>query len=126
VPADAVRVALAAASESTDLVVLDPGSVTEFVIRRPAVWAIGQSRDWIPSYLDPAVRAAFEGVRDPRLLSVGLSAGDPGGPELMVRLELVPGLDRAALDDLLAGLQQAWSENAIIADRVDSLGVTLS
>ncbi len=126
VPADAVRVALAAASENTDLVVLDPGSDTEFVIRRPAVWAIGQSRDWIPSYLDPEVRAAFEGIRDPRVLSVGLSAGDAGGAELMVLLELVPGLDRAALDDVLAGLQQAWSANTIIADRVDSLGVKLS
>ncbi len=126
VPADAVRVALAAASENTELVVLDPGSETEFVIRRPAVWAIGQSRDWTPSYLDPEVRAAFMAIGDPRVLSVELSAGDMGGPESMVRLHLTPGLDHAALDDLLATLNRAWSENAIIADRVDSLGVKLS
>jgi hypothetical protein len=129
VPADAVRVALAAASEDTDLVVLDPGSATEFVIRRPAVWAIGQSRDWTPSYLDPEVLAAFEGIGDPRVRSVSVSAGDRvqrDGPELMVRLRLVPGLDRAALDDLLARLRLAWSENAIIAERVDSLGVKLA
>ena len=41
-PADGVRVALAAADEGTDLVVLDPASETEFVLRRPAVWAVAQ------------------------------------------------------------------------------------
>lgn len=38
VPADGRRVALAAASEETEIVVLDPTSETEFVLRRPAVW----------------------------------------------------------------------------------------
>ena len=39
---DAVRAALAASSEDTDLIVLDPTSDTEFVIRRPAVWAVAR------------------------------------------------------------------------------------
>jgi hypothetical protein len=129
VPADAVRVALAAASENTDLVVLDPGSASEFVVRRPAVWAIGQSRDWTPSYQDPEVLSAFTGITDERVVGVDLSAGDPSGilagPELLVTLELIPGLDRAGLDDLLAGLQLAWSRHPVISDRVDSLGVRL-
>src|SRR5690606_39105718 len=42
IPVDAVRAALAASAEDTYLIVLDPTSETEFVIRRPAVWAIAQ------------------------------------------------------------------------------------
>ena len=130
VPADAVRVALAAASENTDLVVLDPSSDTEFVIRRPALWAIGQSREWVPSFLDDGVLAAFEAIEDARVTAVSLAAGDPDarltGPELLVTLTLVPGLDKLQLDDLLATMQGFWASNPVIAERVDSLGVRLS
>jgi hypothetical protein len=131
VPADAVKVALAAASEQTDLVVLDPTSPTEFSVRRPAVWAIAQSAPWIPSYLDPEVLAAFRSsVRsEPSVSSVDLLAGDPDarliGPELVVRLALLPGLDQVALGALLARLQERWSADPLIAARVDSLAVRI-
>lgn len=129
IPADAVRIALAAASENTDLVVLDPVSESEFVIRRPALWAIGQSRDWTPSYLDKAVRCAFDSIEDARVRALDLTPGDPAarlaGPELLVHLTLVPGLAREDLDQLLASLQQRWAADEIIATRVDSLGVKL-
>jgi hypothetical protein len=132
VPADAVRVALAAASEDTELVVLDPASETEFVIRRPALWAVAQSRAWLPSYLDDDVLAEFlaSAEAEAPVASILLDAGDPdarlAGPELVVRLAIEPGLDRAELDALLARLQQRWSESRIIAVRVDSLRLQLS
>ena len=131
VPADAVRVALAAASEQTDLVVLDPTSEAEFVIRRPALWAIAQSQSWIPSYLDPEVLAEFMGSAEPEpeIARIELAPGDPlarlAGPELIVSLSLVPGLDQKSLDALLARLQERWSASALIAARVDSLTVKL-
>ncbi|MHB1171697.1 MAG: SseB family protein [Lacisediminihabitans sp.] len=131
VPADAVRVALAAASEQTDLVVLDPTSVTEFVIRRPALWAIAQSTSWTPSYLDVEVLAEFAAAAwsERSVASVELAPGDPGsrltGPELLVRLGLVGGLGQQELDVLLARLQERWAASEIIATRVDSFGVTL-
>jgi hypothetical protein len=131
VPADAVRVALAAASEQTELVVLDPTSPTEFSVRRPAVWAIAQSAPWIPSYLDPEVAAVFRSsVRsEPTVGSIDLTAGDPdarlAGPELLVRLALLPGLDQVALGALLARLQERWSADPLIAARVDSLAIKL-
>jgi hypothetical protein len=130
VPADAVRVALAAASENTEIVVLDPASETEFAIRRPALWAIGRSEGWVPSYLDPAVSAAVEAAAsDPRVVSVALAPGDPqarlAGPELVVRLALIPGLDRASLDSLLATMQTALASHEIVATRVDSLALTI-
>ncbi len=132
VPADGARVALAAASEETDLVVLDPLSETEFVIRRPALWAIAQSQPWLPAHLDPEVFAAFSasigselGVHD-----VSLRSGDPdarlAGEDLVVRLELAQGLTQEELDAVLGRLAQRWAADDVIATRVDSLRVQLA
>lgn len=129
VPADAVRVGLAAASEQTDLVILDPMSETEFVIRRPAVWAIAQQLPWVPSYLDQEVAAEFANSAgpEPELLAISLAAGDPSarlaGPELVVTLTLAPGLDQSALSAVIARLQARWSVSEVIAARVDSVAV---
>jgi hypothetical protein len=132
VPATAGRVALAAASESTDLVVLDATNDTEFVIRRPALWALAQSQPWLPSYADTDVLTAFMDAAEPEtsVLAVQLAPGDPGsrlaGPELIVQLTLTPGLDRAALDAVLARLQERWAASETIAERVDSMRVVLA
>lgn len=131
IPADGVRVALAAASEQTDVVVLDPTSDTEFAVRRPALWAIAQSLPWIPSYADPAVAAAFEASIAPELavVTVRLRPGDPGatlaGSELVVQLGLLEGLTQQELDAVLARLAQRWAADEVIATRVDSLAVSL-
>lgn len=131
VPAPAVRVALAAAGEGTDLVVVDPTSVTEFAIRRPALRAIGTATPWTPSYLDPAVLEAFMAAAAPEtaVTAVELAPGDPTarltGPELVVRLTLAAGLDRPALDAVVERMQDRWAVSPTIADRVDSLRVQL-
>ena len=131
VPVDAVRIALAAASEQTDLVVIDATSDTELVVRRPALWALAQSAAWVPCYADSEVLAEFESAArgEASVRSVSLISGDPdarlAGPELVVRLALAPGLSRAELDGVLARLQAAWSASEVIAERVDSLRVQL-
>jgi len=131
VPVTAPRVALAAAAEGTDLVVLDPTSSTEFVIRRPALWAIAQGATWQPSYRDTEVLSAFMDAAEPEpsVVAVQLAPGDPGsrlaGPELVVRLSMVEGLDRVALDAVIARLRDRWSASEIIASRVDSMRVQL-
>lgn len=131
VPATAGRVALAAASENTDLVVLDPTSPTEFAIRRPALWALAQSRSWLPSYLDTNVLSAFMDAAEPEsaVAAVQLAPGDPGarlaGPELIVQLSLVPGLDQRELDSVVARLQSRWAADELIAARVDSLALQI-
>ena len=132
VPATAGRVALAAASEDTDLVVLDPVSDTEFVLRRPALWALAQSQPWTPSYADTAVLSAFMDAAEPEpaIVAVQLAPGDPGsrlaGPELIVQLSLAPGLDRAALDAVLSRVQERWASIELIAERVDSMRIVLA
>lgn len=131
IPATATRVALAAASEQTDLVVLDPTSPTEFVIRRPALWAIAQSERWTPSYLDPEVLDAFADAAagESAVRTVALAAGDPdatlAGPELVVQLALADGLARHELDAVVARMRERWQLSEVIANRVDSMRLQL-
>ncbi|MFE6963482.1 SseB family protein [Agromyces sp. NPDC057679] len=131
VPADGVRVALAAADDGTELVVLDPGSPGEFVLRRPAVWAVAQSLPWRPPFESDEVREAFlrAAERELSVLGITLLPGDPearlAGPELVVRLELVAGLTREALDATTTRLAHRWAADEAIATGVDSLAVKL-
>ena len=132
VPADGVRTALAAADDDTDLIVIDPGSETEFVLRRPAVWAIAQQRGWEPSFASPDVFAGLQESigQELAVIDLAVAPGDPSarlrGPELVVRLELMPGLDQAALDAVLARLAKRWAADDRIAVLVDSLTVKLA
>ncbi|MDI6944557.1 SseB family protein [Microbacterium barkeri] len=131
IPVAGTRAALSAAGEDTDLIVLDPTSPTEFVVRRPAVWAIAQDQGWEPAPANPDV---FLGLQDSvagelAVVDVGVEAGDPGarlaGPELIVRLKLIAGLDRSELDAVLQRLARRWAADDRIAVLVDSLQVKL-
>ena len=131
IPVEAVRAALAASSEDTDLIVLDPTSDTEFVIRRPAVWAVAQGHAWEPSFLSPEVVTALREsiAHELAVIDVSVAPGDPDarlrGPELIVVLELVDGLEREVLDAVLARLAQRWAADDRIAVLADSLTVKL-
>jgi len=131
VPVEARRVALAAAAEGTELVVLDPGSPTEFGLRRPAVWAVAQDAPWQPSHQDERVLEAFleAAAGEPAVAGLLLAPGTAGarltGPELQVRLALRPGLDQESLAAVLGRLQRAWAADPVVVDRVDSLTVTV-
>lgn len=131
VPVDGARVGLAAASDGTDYVVLDPGSDTEFVVRRTAFESLATGARWTPSFEDAEVLDAFltSSAGERAVLAIQLAPGDPqarlAGPELLVQLTLAPGLDRASLDALLSRLSDAWSRSAVIAQRVDSIAVRL-
>lgn len=131
IPVEAVRAALAASAEDADLIVLDPTSDTEFVIRRPAVWALAQGQAWEPSFLSPEVFAALQQsvAHELAVIDVSVAPGDPDarlrGPELVVVLELVDGLEREVLDAVLQRLAQRWASDDRIAVLVDSLTVKL-
>ena len=131
VPVDGVRTAVAASADDTDLIVIDPGSDTEFVIRRPAVWAIAQGIAWEPSFASPEVFAGLQESVGGELavIDLGVESGDPTGrlrgPELIVRIELIHGLDQTELDAVLARLAKRWAADHRIAVLVDSLTVKL-
>jgi hypothetical protein len=131
VPAEGQRTALAAVQDDTDLMVIDPGSDTEHVLRRPAVWAIGQGQPWEPSFVSSEV---YRGLQESiggelAVLDLALEAGDPTarlrGPELVVRLQLIDGLEKNELDAVLSRLATRWAGDDRIAVLVDSLTVKL-
>ena len=138
----AARAALSAVSEGAELLVVDPGSEVTFVVRRPGVWALAQQQPWVPAYQDAelaaVLRAGAEGKPAVRGLDVlpgggvatatasGAHVGGGGaGPELRVVLYLEDGLDAAAVQELVAGLQSEWSRNVLFGERVDSIEVKL-
>jgi hypothetical protein len=129
IPVDGVRVAAAAVSEGTELVVIDPVSPTEFAIRRPALVALANGTAWTAAYLDDDVAGAVVAAvaEEPDVTEIALMPGDPrarlSGPELEVRVSIIPGLDEDALAGLLGRIQSAWGESTIIAERVDSLSL---
>lgn len=130
VPVDGVRVALAAVDDGCELIVLDPGSASEFLVRRPAVWAVAQSNTWSPPFESAAVSAAFQRsiAAEPAVLGVTLHPGADArraGPELIVQLALIPGLSREELDATTAKLARCWADDEVIATSVDSLTLRL-
>lgn len=130
VPADAVRVALAAAAEHTDRVVIDARSPeTLVVLPRPAVWAIAQGVPWVPAVDDAAVLEAVArpAAQHPEIWAVSLVAGDPlargESAEVIVRLAIEPEVSADRVRELIAELSSHWAADATVAERIDSLSV---
>lgn len=131
VPTDAIRVSLAAASQMSTRVVLDPGSETEFVIRRPAIAKIAQSLNWLPPENNPTViNVVSDSVaNEPLVVDFELRSADPlstlVGAELEVRLQLVPGAEPARVRELIDRISSFWSKSEEFASSVDSVSVKL-
>ncbi len=131
VPAAGPRVALAAASEQTELIVIDPTAPTEFVLRRAMVRALATGERWTPPWGDDDVLRAFRrsADRETDVLSLTLSDGDPTGrlrgPEIQIGLGLRPGLGEEALRGIVERLTAAWASSETIAERVDSMTLRL-
>jgi hypothetical protein len=132
VPHSAVKAALAAAAEGNTRIVLDPGSATEFVIRRPAIEAIAKELPWTPSYSDREVVDAFDQALagNSELASWAISAGDPkstlASAEVELTLLLAKTLTQEDFDALMQRIAKSFSESEVIALRVDSLRVKLA
>jgi hypothetical protein len=131
IPIGVPRIALAVAAEGTPLIVVDPGSPTQFVLRRPSFRALATGEPWVPCFEDPAVLESFlnasAGERD--LVAVQLAPGDPdarlAGAELLVQLSVREGLEKSELDAMVARLGERWAAEELISDRVDSIGVVV-
>lgn len=132
IPIQASRVALAAAAEGTPLIVIDPGSDTQTVVRAPAFRALATGEAWTPAFEDAEVAAAFgASVEDEASVeAVGLAPGDPearlAGPELVVLLRFAPVATDAERQAALARLQERWAASEFIATRIDSIAVRLA
>jgi hypothetical protein len=131
IPIVVPRIALAVASEGTPLIVVDPGTPTMFVVRRPAFKALATGEEWIPSYADPEVLQAFldASAGEEALVALQLAPGDPSarlaGAELLVQLSVRDGLPEDQLGAMISRLGERWAAQQVIAERVDSIGVVV-
>jgi hypothetical protein len=131
VPTDAIRVCLAAASQMSTRVVLDPGSDSEFVIRRPAIAKIAQSLSWLPPENNPEVaKVIADSIAGEKLvLGFELATADPQsrllGPELQVSLLLAPKAEPELVRETIERVSSYWSKSEIFATSVDSVAIKL-
>ncbi|WP_432486964.1 SseB family protein [Kineococcus sp. SYSU DK018] len=125
VPVPAARAALSGVQERCEVLVLDPAGPVRFVVRRSALRALAQEREWVPAPFDGAVEAAVaEALGDlPQVRGVRLEPGSAA--EVRVVVGVVPGLDREALAAFTARLGERLGACAVVADRVDSLELRL-
>ena len=132
VPHSAVKAALAAAAEGNTRMILDAGSATEFVVRRPAIEAIAKGEPWQHPAKDAEVVEAFGealGSFD-EFVSWSLGNGDPLSRLAAAEVELTLGLARSftqeEFSELMKSVAARISESEVIARKVDSLRVKLA
>ena len=129
VPVSAAKVALAAASESHERVVIDPAG-SAIAIRRPALAALAQGLDWTPPHLSARVKelVSLAALSQPMITSVDLFDADPTGrlekAELLIQLGLKSGIRPEQLKDLLEGFNQELQTQEFLS-LVDSIAMKL-
>ena len=130
IPIEFRRVALAAAGEGVDRIVVNPGS-DQIVVRRPAVWAIAQGETVVSPWESDAVlaevRAALGTIE--QVLDISLEPVDVHatglGPELRLVATLVAGLDEMTVKSLVEEIQSRAVSSLLLAKKVDSLEIAL-
>jgi len=129
VPSDVARAALSVVSEGWDVVVVDPGGPVTALVPRPAVWALAQQVPWAPAVVggrvDDDVDRAVRGALAPVAGVVATSTVPGARAEVAVVVALVPGLDHAGLDAVLAHVNAALAADETVATRVDSVELRL-
>lgn len=143
VAVDIRKAALSAVQDGSDLLVVDPASDPAFVVRRPAMWCVAKGTEWTPSYadlsvddavlhaalgLDHVVSARTEpgpGIHGQRSDGTVLNGGATG-PELVIVLQLTPGLTQEIVQATIGQYQQKLVTEPIMAENVDSLGLRLT
>ena len=129
VPNNGRAIALAAASEGNTRIVLDPGSETELVIRRPAIAAIAQGLEWAaPETNNLVVEELTQILSDSEIVeSFSLSSGDSNsrlqGQELVITLFLEPDVSQRDLESMERDFFDALATNQKFVELVDSVAV---
>ena len=132
VPADARRVALAAAAEENTRIILDPESETEFAVRRPAIAAIAQGLTWVHPARNLKVFEELTNIvkQFDHFLKLELQDCDPTSrlhsAELLLAMTLSPGLEQQEVAELMQNFALKLGESEIVAEHVDSLRVKLA
>lgn len=136
------RACLSAVDEGCELVVVDAGAEHTYAVRRPAVWALAQQKPWTPSYRDQEIADEIAQVADlvPHLLNLGLApgsgvathtgsgavmSGGGAGPELQIVAMPARDADAAGVRLMAATLKTLLADLPLLAERADSVEVTV-
>lgn len=129
VPTLAAKIALAAASEGHERVVIDPAGA-RVALRKTWLPAIAQGLAWLPPHLNPRVlELILAAAKGQQVISgVELLDGDPKGTlegaELLIQVALQPGLDSGQLQNMLAVFSAELQSQEFLA-LVDSISLRL-
>jgi hypothetical protein len=128
IPVEGARAALAAASDGLALV-LDPGSPGTRIFRRSALAAAATGDAYLAPWVDEEVRSGFAALLGEysEIVVHRVVCGDPtqtlAGPEVVVVLGLVPGLNQDAVAALVERISSRFASHPIIAQRCDGVGL---
>jgi hypothetical protein len=125
VPVQGRRAATSAVAEGCAGLVIDPAGPVTFVVSRPAVWALGQGRDWVPAHVDPAVLDELRTVaaRQPVVRSVTAEAGVD--PDLRVLVGLPEGLDAETVRALAWAISADLQASPVIRERAEGVSLRM-
>jgi len=127
-PVTSSRAAQAAVSERCDMMLLDPGSGHDRVLRPSMVWALAQQREWLPAHTDPFVAQALVRAtadEDDLVDCVG-EEGDPVGAGILrVVLRLRAGLDAGQVQALATRVGERIATDGEARARIDDLAFTI-
>lgn len=120
--------ARAAISEQCDVLVVDPGSPTQVVVRPSMLWALAQQQDWQPAHADPFVaQKVRHAVRDVEpVVDVELEDGsdvDPGVLRLVI--VLAPGLTQDEVAKVATTIGERLATDGEVRARIDGLTFAL-
>ncbi|GAA4353192.1 SseB family protein [Angustibacter luteus] len=121
VPVDCRRAAVSAVAEGCDVMVLDPAGPVAFVVSRPAVWALGQGRAWVPAHEDPDVARVLQGAAAQVPGVVGLRAERGDQVDLLVVVLLAVGLDRDEARAAVAAVGERLQSDDLLRERVEGV-----
>ena len=127
VPIESERLVLGAIEAESQLVVLDPGAASSFLLRRPAMFAFVQSQPWTPSWADAEVAGRLRAIAEsfPWLARIGVSPGSNsvhlGGPELGITL----GVESEVPPEEVRRFQEAVAGDEELVAKIDSLAIRL-
>jgi len=126
-PVTSSRAAQAAVSERCDVMLLDPGSGHECVLRPSMVWALAQQRDWLPAHTDPFVAQTLSRAtaEEPDVIEC-IGEPDPAGAGILrVVLRLRPGLDSAQVQALATRVGEQIATDGEARARIDGLAFAI-
>ena len=113
IPAEAPRIALAAGADGSG-VVLDPGSPTEFALRRPALAALATGDDWLAAWDADVVWDAYGAFMgdEPDVLAIDIGPVTEVStffdPEIGILLTVRPDLSEPLVEALVARADAVW------------------